>query len=349
MKPFLFRTSVIVLTTFTSILHADSPAPLEVILVAGQSNAVGFDAKASDLSADPDDKNVLFWWRCGDPPPDEHDTTSGGKWAQLQPQPRGEPMAKDAGVPRQYGNFSSPAGFGPEIGLARTLRAKEHKPLAIVKAAFSGTAMAQDWNPADPGAGGSCYRALVAETKAALAAAKANGAAPHLRALVWVQGESDANENAAALYTEALGGMIAALRKDLDAPQLNALIAVNTHFGGGKNVFMPKIVEAQKALAAKDSHCAYVDTETATVANAVHFDSAGTLDVGARFAVALLKIEAKSNEPTNATEAAAKKAAADNARDERYQKWKASLPPEQQAWETVLEQNLGAFYLPIHK
>lgn len=56
-----------------------------------------------------------------------------------------------------------------------------------------------------------------------------------------------------------------------------------------------------------------------------------------------------AGEPTNAAEAAAKKAEADRKIDEKYQAWKAKLPPEQQAWETVLEQNLGSFYLPIHK
>ncbi|MDI1313641.1 SGNH/GDSL hydrolase family protein [Prosthecobacter sp.] len=56
------------------------------------------------------------------------------------------------------------------------------------------------------------------------------------------------------------------------------------------------------------------------------------------------------NEPTNATEAAAKKAAEDKAVDEKYQALKATLPADQQAWETVLEQNLGnGFYLPLHK
>jgi hypothetical protein len=36
--------------------------------------------------------------------------------------------------------------------------------------------------------------------------------------------------------------------------------------------------------------------------------------------------------------------------DALYRRKKAALPPERQAWETVLEQNLGnAFYLPIHK
>jgi lysophospholipase L1-like esterase len=57
----------------------------------------------------------------------------------------------------------------------------------------------------------------------------------------------------------------------------------------------------------------------------------------------------KPGEPTNAAEAAAKKAAADKAIDEKYQQWKATLPPEQRKWEEVLEANLGAFYLPIHK
>jgi lysophospholipase L1-like esterase len=55
------------------------------------------------------------------------------------------------------------------------------------------------------------------------------------------------------------------------------------------------------------------------------------------------------NEPTNAAEAAAKKAADDKAVDEKYQAWKAKLPADQQAWESVLEQCLGGFYLPIHK
>jgi len=57
----------------------------------------------------------------------------------------------------------------------------------------------------------------------------------------------------------------------------------------------------------------------------------------------------RAAEPTNAAEAAAKKAAEDKAVDEQYQKWKAGLTPKRKAWEAVLEQNLGSFYLPIHK
>ena len=54
-------------------------------------------------------------------------------------------------------------------------------------------------------------------------------------------------------------------------------------------------------------------------------------------------------EPTNAREAATQKAAADKLVDERYAALVAKLPPEQQAWERVLQENLGGFYLPLHK
>jgi lysophospholipase L1-like esterase len=53
---------------------------------------------------------------------------------------------------------------------------------------------------------------------------------------------------------------------------------------------------------------------------------------------------------TSTPEDAAQKAAEAARINELYQKKKATLSPERQAWETVLEQNLGdAFYLPIHK
>ncbi len=282
-------------------LHAGEQRDL--ILVAGQSNAVGFDAYPDDLPLDPSDKAVLFWWRCGDPPPDEHDSTSERKWTQLQVQPPGNPMSRNSGqsgeralgLKRQYGNFKKPeGGFGPEIGFARELRAKQGKPLAIVKAAFSGTGMRTDWNPADAGDGGACYRALVAETKAAIAAAAARGITLHLRAILWVQGESDANLQDAPNYQRALAAMLAALRKDLDAPQLIALLGVNTRFGNDKNPFVPKVIEAQRAIAARDNRCAYVDTAGADtlLPTGAHFTAAGTLDVGKRFAKALLELEA---------------------------------------------------------
>jgi len=69
--------------------------------------------------------------------------------------------------------------------------------------------------------------------------------------------------------------------------------------------------------------------------------------------LALVAAEPPKGEPTNAKEAAAqaavKKAAQDKLVDERYQALVANLSPAEQAWEMVLQQQLGGFYLPLHK
>ncbi|MCE9629438.1 MAG: SGNH/GDSL hydrolase family protein [Planctomycetia bacterium] len=54
-------------------------------------------------------------------------------------------------------------------------------------------------------------------------------------------------------------------------------------------------------------------------------------------------------EPTTADEAAAKKQAEEAAINEEYAALVVTLSPEQQAWEKALQENLGSFYLPIHK
>ncbi len=67
----------------------------------------------------------------------------------------------------------------------------------------------------------------------------------------------------------------------------------------------------------------------------------------------LLAAAPPKGEPTNAKEAAAqvaaKKAAQDKIIDEKYQAWVVTLSPEAQAWEKVLQSQLGNFYLPLHK
>lgn len=275
--------------------EASAAPPLkgDLLIVAGQSNAVGYDAKPSEMGVDETDKKIMFWWKYGDHPPDEHDSTSGGNWTHLQAQPLGNPMKPKAG--RQYGNFAQPeGGFGQEIGLARTLFKQEKKLLAVVKAAFSGTGLRRDWDHTAPGESGACYRSLIAETKAAIAAARKNGIELRPRVFTWVQGESDANANDSAVYARNLNAMIAALRRDLNAPRLPALVAVNTKFGGGRNRFMPRVVEQQKLASSFDPRCEYVDTSAASIANNVHYDAKGTLEVGRLFAESLLTLEKKS-------------------------------------------------------
>lgn len=269
----------------------------DLILVAGQSNAVGYDAYAEELPTDPKDAATMFWWRVGDPPPDEFDGTSGHQWTTLQFQARTPAMQGDAAkkVGRQYGNFNqkSKGGFGPEIGMVRSLAAKETRPLAVIKTAFSGTSVAADWNVGLPGKADACYRAMIAETKAAIVAAKSKDIGLRPRAFVWVQGESDANAKDAPAYVANLSAMLKSLRAELDAPDLILLLGVNVRFGNGKNPFMPKVVEAQKEIAAALPRARYVDTAGADTLppTHTHFTAAGTLEIGRRYAEALLAAE----------------------------------------------------------
>jgi hypothetical protein len=269
----------------------------DLILVAGQSNAVGFDAYAEELPADPKDAATMFWWRVGDPPPDEFDGTSARQWTTLQFQPRTPAMQGDAAkkIGRQYGNFNkkSKGGFGPEIGMVRTLATKESRPLAVIKTAFSGTSVAGDWNVGHPGKADPCYRAMIDEAKAAIASAKSKAITLRPRAFVWVQGESDANAKDARAYVANLSAMLKSLRTELDAPDLILLLGVNTRFGNGKNTFMPKIIDAQKEVATTLPRARYVDTAGAETLppSHTHFTAAGTLEIGRRYAEALLAAE----------------------------------------------------------
>lgn len=64
---------------------------------------------------------------------------------------------------------------------------------------------------------------------------------------------------------------------------------------------------------------------------------------------ALTPLALPAVEPTNAKESAEAKAKADAELDAKYQAWVATLTPGQQAWERVLQDQLGNFYLPLHK
>ncbi|GBL24422.1 hypothetical protein EMGBS6_12070 [Opitutia bacterium] len=115
---------------------------------------------------------------------------------------------------------------------------------------------------------------MIDEAKAAIAAAKSQDVTLRPRAFVWVQGESDANAKDAAAYAANLSAMLKSLRTELAAPDLILLIGVNTRFGNGKNAFMPKVVEAQKEVAAALPRARYVDNrrrrDLAALTHALH-------------------------------------------------------------------------------
>jgi hypothetical protein len=87
--------------------------------------------------------------------------------------------------------------------------------------------------------------------------------------------------------------MLERLRQDLKTPELKCLLGVNTRFGDKARISedMQRVIKAQQNIALSLAHCRYVDCDGATLANNAHFDSAGTLEVGKRFARCLQEME----------------------------------------------------------
>jgi hypothetical protein len=177
------------------------PPNLIVLVVAGQSNALGYqsfviDPKThkdvfTDKGASPADRRVLFTFR-----------DSGVSGGALPP--------GWLDTPQKRTGASSPV-FGPEIGLARYLYNAGHKNLLVVKVAISGSSLAVDWAPH-----GEDLSLLVSRVQAAMAWATNHNLRPTIGGFYWVQGERDATDRAyAADYRTNLVHFIANVRHDL--------------------------------------------------------------------------------------------------------------------------------------
>lgn len=192
---------------------AEAPRPVDVYLLAGQSNMQGA-GRISELPRS---------WRSNDPGVSICNRNRG--WSQL-----------DVGENRRDG------GFGPEIGFARTLRANDpDTQVYIIKFALSGQPLDAGWDggsadgsswvgpePApnrgtfypgtsadDPNVG-RFYTDMLTHTQTAMQALRDRGLEPHLRGIAWLQGEQDAkNEVSAGRYDQTLALLKSRLESDL--------------------------------------------------------------------------------------------------------------------------------------
>lgn len=203
-------------TGFTSSAPSAPTAPIPtrlVIVVAGQSNANGYESYAVDPVT-----GVNYMAPPMTNGADSHDLITWEPWSQL-PGTGGSPVPLDSPQQAVYsgGTFTI---FGPEIGLARQLWTDTGRAVTIVKCAYTGTSLDKNWTPKPKKSVGSLplglFPATVAKVKATMAADAASGTLDVLGGIVWDQGESDAtNPSWAARYQDNLTGLIAAFRASL--------------------------------------------------------------------------------------------------------------------------------------
>jgi hypothetical protein len=140
----------------------------ELVVIAGQSNALGYQVQPSELPA---------WWQ---PAPRVQIWTDAG-WQIMTP-------GVNTGTP------ANPQAWGPEVAFAHAwLQEHPGETLYIVKSVKGSTPLAQapgeDWSPASAGS-------LFDATTAKVAAAKAALAGPAETTVLWFQGEQDASSSA---------------------------------------------------------------------------------------------------------------------------------------------------------
>lgn len=260
-----------------------------VLIVAGQSNALNWHASAAQLSPDARDAAIPFYHDSGAPPrggvPGPGHAGSGGQWTTLGVQ-RQEPFGK---YERDF--------FGPEISLARQL-VRPPRPVAVIKIAYFGTTLADDWNPAATG-DGAIYPWLRALVAAAMQQLRERGEAPHLGGFFWMQGETDgADATRAAAYAANLVAFVARVRADLAAPGLPFVLGrVGSPPPKGYE-FQSVVRTAQVRVAESVPGAAWVDTDDLRRdTDGVHLLAPGVITLGQRMVEAWERLAATHHSP----------------------------------------------------
>lgn len=178
---------------------------VELVVVAGQSNAVASSDDGSFLTTAEFDAGIRFAVLAGTYPED-HQYPEGGR-----PSMKFDTLG-------QISNFADVdrfGGFGVERGFARSLAEKGIRNVVVVKVAVNGKGLGKYWLKEDP-SGLGLYDLLVDEVTAVVEQLAAEGLNCRLSAILWPQFVNDCNQlDTASAYSANLMNFAADLRNDL--------------------------------------------------------------------------------------------------------------------------------------
>lgn len=284
MKCSLLLSCLVTLCIAVSAFAAERGKPIDVYLIAGQSNATGQGYMANLPGGfEPNPKVLLF--HSGKPHLDSGNEPN--VWRPL------------------HQASESPDRFGPELGFGNRLaELRPSTPIALIKHAHSGSNLYKDWAPgkdaADVDHFGPQYKTFVETVEAGLKALRAQGYEPTLRGMIWQQGESDSKtDQTASDYGKNLAHFIARVREQFQTPDLRFVYGyVLPPPSAGQNRDLVRQGEKDVAqdsgnglavtgafvVATDDLSQRANDANTRYPSDHVHFGTAGTLELGRRMA-----------------------------------------------------------------
>lgn len=251
MKLFLYLS----LQLFTLCANAEQ---VDLFIMAGQSNMQGWRSDAAQYPVDAQnlDSQIPFYFEALDY------SSSNNSWQTLGP---------------QLGHFRQ-GHFGPEVSFARALKLKNMNPV-IFKYSSGSSSIKTQWKA--PGHKGQ-YDDMIKHLRYAIQQLKDQGHTVVPRAFIWIQGESDANnQQLAEEYYWHLKKLLNHLRHNvLRKPNLPVILSVDEqHPRVQQN---PQVVDAQVKLSSEDSSVSFVSMYGLEKSDVTHLTARGTLDQGKR-------------------------------------------------------------------
>ncbi len=244
---------------------------VRVVLVAGQRTAEGDGAYVADLSNDRANRklakpraSIPYRYRLG-----------GGAFASKDWLPLGP-----SGELGTFGpELSLGASLGASLGTSSGRGAKA--PVVLLKITNSAAALA-DWLPEPTNASRPEYAPAVQFVRDALDDLRRRGYEPELDGVFWIPGEHDCYWGPfRQRYGDDLATLIAALRKDLDAPTLRFWVAeLSDRMRWGEERLNELDAQIER-VAAADPRVWFVSTDDVpTPQNCVSFGTAGMVELG---------------------------------------------------------------------
>ena len=281
---------------------------IDVYLLSGQSNMDG-RGKTKELApkdaylAKPFSK-VLYYYHLM--PTLGYAEVQGPGWQPLQ----------------TYMNRWDVDTFGPELSFGHAIAKNYKKKVAILKLSQGGASLYKDFCPEitpEYHKGKKLYPWLIREANRAIGELRAKGYNPHVRALIWVQGWTDAFANEMpAHYETNLRRFFKYIRADFNNPNLPIVInQVHPDIQAAKGTpcFGTKtVMKAQEVVAAEDPNTVMIPSTDMKFIDIAHFTTDSYIILGNNLAKACTKLTAEIDTRVAKEKAAAEaKAAAEKA------------------------------------
>ena len=273
------------------------PIPVDVIVISGQSNAVGcthHDCITRSIGASkyqeymagyPNIKIAFDSW------------TKDDGYFYSQNKSKNETFVKT-----MLGQGNGLGTFGPEIGIAEAMHEKYGDKLFLIKYACGASNLQDDWmDKTSP-----MYPRLINYVKKQIDNLKEMGYVPTIKAFCWMQGEGDAWEGYYQHYLENLKTFAANIREDLlelsggvELPFIDAGISNSEQWK-----FYRQVNQAKQDFAALSDNNIYIDTIAAGMhtneepfgkPDTAHYDSESEVLLGHLFAEQFEPFLAKAN------------------------------------------------------